>query len=552
MDDTLTEQVLKITDLFSSNQTQAHAQVPITYNLEFQRNQCEGIVLTDYNVVHRKSKMETLFKALDNILLIRGPSQSGKTSLGQLFESYVGNLGHIVKRVSLAWPLADQVEMKTVEAYFNAFWVKYTGMTPSQLIENSTNEPVYIIIDDVQISYQVSSTHNYLWTILKGVIQKFPYKLRFLLIGSYGYDTIGSASAPISQLKSLDIDFLNYSKQEFQEACSKLPVPISNNIKEIIWDYTNGHIGSLYFCLNKIIEVYKEGSKGVDFISVNDSQIWKLFSSEQFFLDFVKRVRTFKPIQAFDNENAVNLLRIITETMTMSNSNTLSILCENDLVVITPLIKSGVLIPVESIDSKEFVFPSPICKAYYQMQLLVGPTNYKNLQKPVDLADFLHHTISYMDPSHLINSLSIGKDGRLNMSAFQMEFHRSAATHLNSFIMPYYGDRAVDLYIGDEYQWAIDITTEGSNVRELCYRFMPKGTNNSPLFPSEAKYYNIGKDWAVLDFRHHSKKVGVLSMLPNVWYIFYSDNYRKFEVHIRNKNDPSKPHIYTIESKKKL
>lgn len=83
----------------------------------------------------------------------------------------------------------------------------------------------------------------------------------------------------------------------------------------------------------------------------------------------------------------------------------------------------------------------------------------------------------------------------------------------------------VDFYINDDLKWMIELTREGSKLKEHIARFTPGGI-----------YYDMSSKvnyWVILDFRHNSPSRE--KMEEGIWYIIYDNNFTEFT--ILHKND---------------
>ncbi|CAG8611008.1 9954_t:CDS:1, partial [Dentiscutata heterogama] len=78
--------------------------------------------------------------------------------------------------------------------------------------------------------------------------------------------------------------------------------------------------------------------------------------------------------------------------------------------------------------------------------------------------------------------------------------------------------RFLDFYVDGELCWGVELTHEENKLNEHAERFETDGTYaDIPL-----------KQWAILDCRHHSKKVRELK--PNFWYVLYSDDFKSVTI----------------------
>lgn len=74
------------------------------------------------------------------------------------------------------------------------YWFEQTGVAWQAIMSSDT--PVYVIIDEVQIGYPKDSSLYGLWSEVKEVINAKALQVRFIFIGSYGEPQSGGAPTP--------------------------------------------------------------------------------------------------------------------------------------------------------------------------------------------------------------------------------------------------------------------------------------------------------------------------------------------------------------------
>jgi len=139
--------------------------------------------------------------------------------------------------------------------------------------------------------------------------------------------------------------------------------------------------------------------------------------------------------------------------------------------------------------------------------------------------EFVLRTIERMRPSVLYNSFGRGADDRLLERTWQMEWYRTARSVLpkGTTISPDVGhvfgsEGFLDFYVDGALGWGIELVREGSELKKHAERFKPDG-----------KYSDIPmNEWAIIDFRHHTKHVRNLE--PYFWHVFYSDDYTQVTI----------------------
>ena len=130
-------------------------------------------------------------------------------------------------------------------------------------------------------------------------------------------------------------------------------------------------------------------------------------------------------------------------------------------------------------------------------------------------------TIERMSPSILAKSLGRGVNSRLLERSWQMAWYQAATSTspCGSTISPDVGSVVgsvgfLDFYVNGSYCGGVELLREGSQMKEHAKRFVRGGQYEEiPL-----------QEWAIVDFRHHSKAVRELR--SNFWYVLYSEDYQ--------------------------
>lgn len=109
-------------------------------------------------------------------LLVRGPFASGKTSLVQLLHYHLGRDNKTVYAITLSGSHNS----------WQDWWLEQLKVPWSTIADSE--DPVYVLIDEVQQSYPVTSNTHNLWGCIKNTqsvaIQHQP--IHFVCFGSYG------------------------------------------------------------------------------------------------------------------------------------------------------------------------------------------------------------------------------------------------------------------------------------------------------------------------------------------------------------------------------
>ncbi len=195
----------------------------------------------------------TVDKDINDLLLVRAPFASGKTALAQLLHFHIRQTNTAVHLATVAgcavpWP---------------QYWFEQTKV-PWDAIVNS-NKPVYVIIDEVQISYPETHIANSLWGSIKRLIGEKKHLVRFLCIGSYG-DPV-NISTPVDPSSYVSLHPYNgtpgmaYTREEFRDLITLFQdysrVPIDDRSADFIFHMTDGHPGIVGFILRSVYEQRK-------------------------------------------------------------------------------------------------------------------------------------------------------------------------------------------------------------------------------------------------------------------------------------------------------
>nr|CAG8433002.1 7452_t:CDS:2 [Entrophospora candida] len=151
-------------------------------------------------------------------------------------------------------------------------------------------------------------------------------------------------------------------------------------------------------------------------------------------------------------------------------------------------LKIGIII--EDYSYEKMYFAAPIMRIVLSNQLFTAPVNMQNLPtKTFD--ELLVWTIERISSSVLKNSFGQGYDSYLLEQTWQMEWYCTAKSAI---------------------------------------------PENPTISPDGGQYEVIPmNDWAILDFHHHSKCVR--NLMPNFWYILYSDDYEQVTIVRHDKED---------------
>ncbi|CAG8524450.1 6197_t:CDS:2 [Ambispora gerdemannii] len=180
-----------------------------------------------------------------------------------------------------------------------------------------------------------------------------------------------------------------------------------------------------------------------------------------------------------------------------------------------PIAKNFVRTSLFAVDSGQIRFTAPIMRIVLSHHLFTTSC-VKSSTYTTNFGEFLTRTIERFNPFRLSESFGRGSDANSHLfeRSCQMEWYRTATTvvpvgtSISTDVSPVFGsDRFLYFYVNGELCWEIELTREGDRLKEHAERLEQDG-----------EYADIPlKDWAIIDFRYHTKPVRDLK--SNFWYI---------------------------------
>lgn len=298
--------------------------------------------------------------------------------------------------------------------------------------------------------------------------------------------------------------------EDFNQRNSKRVV-LSEDLKHHLYVLTGGHLGFLSrilsFCLSRI--------------DITDDQSLAMFILSNAFVADICELRGVPRFgQMSDHQNAICREIILSglytpprgideerEMMDVEDLPSGSLQTDG----LTQLIREGWVCKT----GDRVTFSSPVIVYVASIQLFGA---YRMNDEISNFVEFLFLCLQRLDPANLRDSLGRGNDDTLLERSWQMEFYRAATTclgrksHISPDVGHVFGSSGyIDFYVNGDKQWAIELTREGSEVREHESRF----TGIYALIPMKEK--------AVIDFRVRP----VRKYVDLVWYVQYdATNYR--------------------------
>eukprot|EP01123_Difflugia_compressa_P010944 TRINITY_DN4145_c0_g1_i1.p1 TRINITY_DN4145_c0_g1~~TRINITY_DN4145_c0_g1_i1.p1 ORF type:complete len:566 (+),score=42.11 TRINITY_DN4145_c0_g1_i1:653-2350(+) len=480
-----------------------------------------------------------------NIIFVRSPPYSGKTSLCQLLEQHLVEQGHTVTRISFlkiekSQTISDYVMSKSQHGF--DYWFDYQSAK-------------YLILDELQMVYTRSS---HFWTHLKDLGESRAAPVKVIAFAAYGSPRgYTKRSTPIDFNCVANLELLQFKQSEMNcliedfNSRNSRKLKISEELKNQIFKLTKGHPGFVSSTLWMF-----ESTHNVD-------NFGHLLVSKRYFRKISQRrgCPYFKDMSEEAKSICVEL--ITNEAIPISTDD----LREN--LTVDTLIKQGAV----ATDDDYIFFSSPLVYYIATIKLSSGLRPQQDLAKNFDhfvllvlsniRQSFLQNTLGISTQtivkkptstthakkttskkatrkSTQHNKLTINKDKAptynthrqttttykvssnsprtLLERSWQMEFFRAATSCVgeNTFVSPDVGHifgttGLVDFYINGNKKWAIELMREGDELGEHCLRW----TGLYATIPMN--------NYALLDFRIHSKTPRGLR--KNVWYILYREDY---------------------------
>jgi len=463
----------------------------------------------------------------NNIILIRSPPYTGKTSLATLLKMHFEQNKQLENGTVV---LLTFLGVNSKETYpdFNTFWKKKTGASWDYWLNRI--EPTTIILDETQMIYGLNEATPF-WQQLKLMCEeneKVKYQhTRVIVFAAYG-DRPGTGTqfaTPFTFPASYGSALLFCTESEGLELVedfnkkNETKINISKRLADELLHFTAGHFGLLARTLFLIENKFKNRGK---YDKINDSTIAEYLLSA----DFFSLMSRFRGAPELDNltpleVNELDYLLLYDTKRLLNQKETRQ--------AIFSLMKKGILRYVDKGPEEKYAtsevevgFISPLirhicfCTHYSSCRPREGPNK---------LEDFILQCLQLLKPSLLQKSLGRSAEdakgeSRLMERTWQMEIYRIATSLLppNSHISPDVGhnfgtDGLVDFYVNDNKKWIIEIIREGDRLKEHQDRFKVGGI-----------YSMIeANEIVVIDFRHESKNVR--SPKDRFWYVKYNDNF---------------------------
>jgi hypothetical protein len=277
--------------------------------------------------------------------------------------------------------------------------------------------------------------------------------------------------SPVDFVSPLGVEFLRLNqieaeelKRSYTQRSAGYAVSIDSDVFDLIVQRCGHHIGFIRAILSHLFVTFQRGT--VSGAPSRDDLVAFLYSRD--LIIALARIRAVAESKVTSRPEVRNLL------MKVLNSADYAIAFNDATGTMLELIQMGMLVHLEA---GTVGFASPIVKDVLIWRYLQSDQNPRVRGKP-SFYQFLHCTISLMNPDALLHSFSVAADDTLLERQWQNEFYRAASLCLGSerFISPDVGrelgvSRAyVDYFVNSVLKWGIEIT-KGFNLDEHRRRF---------------------------------------------------------------------------------
>jgi len=455
----------------------------------------EGIQDSDVLLVQRTALYELCFQklAMSNVVLLRAPPYSGKTSFGNLFARFCRGKGFCALYFTCLGMSNTSLE-DLFRAQFGEGNSLFSLLREQEDFHNGT---VVLIVDEVQMTYKITREDcAAFWENVKRLYGNELGNLKVLLLGAYGGDSnVLSSSTPIciAHEHTLSHDQLAFSLNEVIELIELFNglqspnhnmtianlVPISNDMATRLFHLTGGHVGLCRYILIMIASYFlSTATYSSGFPVTENAFVGYLLGSDMF--EKLKNTRCV----SFDWRDSEAMRKIIHDVMINGHATIL----DSDT---SKLVKSGVL-AISSYGACEFSSPLLECIArdVFYPKPSSGTVKWS-------FEEFVKFAVLNMDHSLLSQSMSVGANDLIYEAQLQSEFYRSVYSLLpaSDKIFPnvgyMFGSKGyLDFYVNGDKQWGIELSRNSSLLDKHIERFLNNGIYSCIPF----------KRWIVINF----------------------------------------------------
>lgn len=517
----------------------AIAGVKVTTDVDTITDEVKNLSVVDANVegvrddrfrsprLQTISKFENQFK-FSNVILLRAPPGSGKTSFGFLYHDWLTNKRIASYLISLlgitSTKMSDGPEQSN--EYLSSHFKTKCGRDWRDIVTNVT-AVTYIIIDETQLIY--GRRAESFWQFVKE-LQQQQSNIRLLLMAAYGESRTSYpgdvTGTPIEFTEGQTIESAQFglARQEFDEISRhyhltaespRAPLPVQ--IIEMIWTATGGHAGLARRALREVRNRHYCCHPAQ--LPADTDTITKYMLSTK----FVNDMETSRSLPSCDLSSADTqvLLQVLHSPINAYEPEVI------DKVAVKNLILAGYLVR----NKKLVQFSSPVLRTLVHRRIHSAQSDMFGVPF-ASFDDFIRRVIGGMRKAQLALTHSIGTDNSVTEYLWQSEFYRSACGILpkgqsispeisriyarveDKEVKVSVGRDRLDFYINGDKNWGIELLREGRGLEDHVDRFEPKG-----------RYFGLQlSQWAVIDFRNRRRQSALINK-PHVWHVIYDDDF---------------------------
>ena len=456
----------------------------------------EGVDLKSKRIIWRDRTVEKIMDRLyeKNVLLIKSPPMTGKTSLGFLVADHLKTK---YPRNSLILHLSTIRWIHDAKSTFDIEFQRSTGFTWNQIIQVSNEVQVYVIIDEVQLLYQRRGgtrpdspcfKSKSFWYTVKDLMQH-KSNLKILLLAAYGSSSYNSEYATPATFHKGETMFgfedVKFTEEELKEYVvknlmtnSENPVNVFNNdqyqkIVKQLHLLTGSHVGLCVTAINSLNSIFRsrvQYSLEIE-IEVLMRELW----SSKVFKDLIG-TRAVAVIDSLLVEEMDFLKRIVCENAMQETLSTY----DYDIV---SLVQKGVLVDT----SNEITFSSVVMKQLLHKHTFGTPIERSSIH-PSDLSELIQRIFSSMNYSNIAHSFGKTKVVGIPLErTWQMEFYKTMLQCLphSYFVSADVGGifdvrGSIDFTVHAKHDnettfWGIEMLRERDQLEEHVDRFQDDG-----------------------------------------------------------------------------
>eukprot|EP01129_Flabellula_baltica_P012191 TRINITY_DN5465_c0_g1_i1.p1 TRINITY_DN5465_c0_g1~~TRINITY_DN5465_c0_g1_i1.p1 ORF type:complete len:575 (-),score=76.24 TRINITY_DN5465_c0_g1_i1:57-1781(-) len=473
----------------------------------------------------RDGTVDTLYQELsdNHCVYVYGPTFTGKSSLATLFSARLELLNEDFMCFSM-------LEVEQFHGDINAFFqVKCNGRTMSDMVDECMTDFTFVI-DDFQVFFDEDHpSHQKLGMTVKRL--KGNPKCRLLFFSSHSRGSTGGLLyTPFSFTRTLGIHTLLFSPEEVNDLCDNFDlrnskgIQLSQNVRDFLYRYTNGHIGYLSVLLYSLNEDFYKHPES----HLRSNEVLNLLSEQKNSVSYHRSVNSL-------SKNELDILRSLfykgTIITNSDNIGTIRNLAKHGLIVETPV-------------RQHFRSPTNIDRQLFLETFIASRISSRDEEEFSSLKDFMNQAVLYFDYNLVYETFSEKK--RLKSKRivvyeahWQSEFCRAVYSllpyscrvftemsdvDLDCYVYETEKQPELDFYISGDKQWLIGLCSSLNTLQGHLDRLSGDGKYSTlPLKDHIVVYFEANEDTCSKLSQQKKVEIRKTNLIDheNVLYIFY-------------------------------